>query len=144
MPVEGGTPAPLARTLGDSIIGRLSLSPDGTLLAYPYTEWSSTPEPGWHLAVISSATGLPAYVFKVPSGIGGLQWSRDGKSLQYLLTRNGATNIWEQHLKENNPRQATHFNSGNIFDFSWSVDGKHLLLTRGEISSDVVLIRNFR
>ncbi len=144
MPVEGGTAVTLARTLGDSIIGRLSLSPDGRLLAYPYTEYTNQPEPGWHLAVISSDGAAPVHVFKIPSGIGGPQWSRDGKSLQYLLTRNGATNIWEQHLKGDNPRQVTHFNSGQIFDFSPSADGGHLLLTRGEVSSDVVLIRNFR
>lgn len=144
MPVEGGTPFALTRTLGDSIIGRLSLSPDGLLLAYPYTEYTNKPEPGWHLAVISSDNGLPVHVFKIASGVGAAQWSRDGKSIQYLLTRDGATNIWEQHQAGGNPTQVTHFNSGNIFDFSWSVDGKNLLLTRGEISSDVVLIRNFR
>jgi len=144
MPAEGGTAVTLARTLGDSIIGGLSLSPDGRLLAYPYTEYTNTSEPGWHLAVISSENGRSAHIFKVPSNIGGPIWSRDGKALQYLLTSNGATNIWEQPLTGENPTQLTHFNSGQIFNFSLSADGNHLLLTRGEISSDVVLIRNFR
>ena len=42
------------------------------------------------------------------------------------------------------PRQLTTFNSGQIFDFHWSLDGKRLLFTRGEISSDAVLISDLR
>jgi len=64
--------------------------------------------------------------------------------LHYLLTRNGATNVWEQPLSGGDPRQFTHFTSGLIFDFSWSRDGKQLLLSKGDQSSDIVLITNFR
>ena len=38
------------------------------------------------------------------------------------------------------PEQVTHFGAGDIFDFSMSRDGKWLALSRGSISSDVVLI----
>jgi hypothetical protein len=31
-----------------------------------------------------------------------------------------------------------------IFDFSWSKDGKQLLLSKGDDASDVVLITKFR
>jgi Tol biopolymer transport system component len=75
---------------------------------------------------------------------GSLLWSPDGKSLQYLLTQNGATNIWEQPLDGGKPRQLTTFQSGRIFDFHWSRDGKRLLMTRWEVSSDAVLINNLR
>jgi len=40
-------------------------------------------------------------------------------------------------------RQVTNFPSGRIFDFAWSRDGRQLLLTKGNQSSDVI-IRNFR
>jgi Tol biopolymer transport system component len=66
-----------------------------------------------------------------------------GKAIQYLLTRNGATNIWEQPLSGGDPRQVTNFPSGRIFDFAWSPEGRQLLLTKGNQSSDVILIRNF-
>jgi len=33
---------------------------------------------------------------------------------------------------------------GLIFGFSWSRDGKEMLLARGENASDVILISNFR
>jgi hypothetical protein len=64
--------------------------------------------------------------------------------LQYLLTKNGATNVWEQPLVGGAPKQITNFTTGQIFDFSWTRDGKQLLLAKGEMTSDVVLISNFR
>jgi hypothetical protein len=54
------------------------------------------------------------------------------------------TNIWEQPLVAGGPKRLTNFTSGRIFDFNWSQDGKQLLLSRGEITSDVVLLSNLR
>jgi Tol biopolymer transport system component len=73
-----------------------------------------------------------------------MRWSPDGKGLQYLLTRGGATNVWEQPLTGGDAHQVTRFASGRIFSFACSRDGKQLLLTRGNESSDVILISNFR
>jgi hypothetical protein len=42
------------------------------------------------------------------------------------------------------PKQLTKFTSGLILDFNWFPDGRQLLLARGEMKSDVVLISNFR
>jgi hypothetical protein len=56
----------------------------------------------------------------------------------------GLTNIWEQPLAGGSPKQITNFTSGRIFDFNWSQDGKLLLTSRGEITSDVVLLSNLR
>jgi hypothetical protein len=41
-------------------------------------------------------------------------------------------------------KQITDFPSGLIFDFAWSNDGKELYVAKGERTSDVVLIGNFR
>jgi Tol biopolymer transport system component len=86
----------------------------------------------------------PANIFRVPGGIEDPRWSPDGKGLQYLLTRDGATNIWEQSLVGGEPKQLTKFSSGRIFDFNWSSDRGRLLLTRGNINTNVVLLRNSR
>lgn len=96
------------------------------------------------IAVIPAAGGSPLHVFSQPSGAQGLRWSPDQKGVQYLLMKNGATNVWEQSLAGGAPRQITNFTSGSIFDFSWTRDGKQLLLAKGEWTSDVVLISNFR
>jgi len=73
-----------------------------------------------------------------------LRWSPDGKALQYLLTLGDVSNIWEQPLAGGSPKQITNFISGSIFDFNWSSDGKRLFMSRGEVSSDVVLLSNLR
>jgi hypothetical protein len=38
------------------------------------------------------------------------------------------------------PKQLTHFNSGEIFDFSWTADREHVLMTRGQSKRDIVLL----
>jgi Tol biopolymer transport system component len=86
----------------------------------------------------------PLHASPVPIGSAALAWSPNGKALQYLLTRRGASNVWEQSLTGGAPRQITNFASRHIFDFAWSRDGKQLLLARGNQSSDVILIGNFR
>ena len=144
IPTEGGTPIEVADNPGDVIAGRLSISPDGKLLAYPYDRYSGTVAPIWKLAVIPVNGGQAVKVLDVPGGIRAPRWSPDGKGLQYLLTSNGATNLWEQPLAGGKPKQLTRYTSGKIFDFNWSADGKRLLLTRGESTSDVVLLNNLR
>jgi Tol biopolymer transport system component len=145
IPVEGGAPVEVARVLGEFLVGRLSISPDGKRIAYPYEEYS--PAPILKLAIIPAAGGPPQTILTAPGGAyayGSLLWSPDGESLQYILTQNGASNIWEQPLTGGKPRQLTAFDSGKIFDFHWSHDGKRLLFTRGEVSSDAVLISDLR
>jgi Tol biopolymer transport system component len=139
LPVEGGTPTELATAAGggDSLI-----SPDGKFIAYTYEEGS--PVPSVKVAIIQAEGGAPLHVLETPAGFQSLRWSPDGKAFQYVLTRNGAGNVWEQSLSGGNPHQVTHFTSGLIFDFSWSHEGKQMLLSRGERISDVVLISKFR
>jgi Tol biopolymer transport system component len=86
----------------------------------------------------------PQKTFKVPSDVSDLRWSPDGQKLQYLLTRNGATNLCEQPVAGGEPQQFTKFSSGHIFDFDWSADGMQLLPARGETNSNVVLLSHLR
>jgi serine/threonine protein kinase len=139
LPIEGGAPVELY-TAGNGVTG--AISPDGKWIACAYQE--SGPVPASKLAVIPAEGGAPTGVFVRPIGASKLQWSPDQKSLQYLLTRRGATNVWEQPLAGGAPRQVTNFTSGTIFDFAWSREGKQLLLAKGEETSDVVLLSNFR
>jgi len=38
----------------------------------------------------------------------------------------------------------TNFKTDRIFSFDWSRDGKQLIVARGKLTSDVVLISNYR
>ncbi|MGB9072335.1 MAG: protein kinase [Terriglobales bacterium] len=142
MPPSDGPPVEVMTVPGHSGAWRVKVSPDGTLVAFMYQEGS--PVPVSKLGVVSAAGGPLRFTSPVPIGSAGLYWSPTGKALQYLLTRNGATNVWEQALTGGAPRQITNFASGRIFDFAWSRDGKQLLLAKGNQSSDVILISNFR
>ena len=141
VPTEGGTPVEISEIPGDFIVGRLSISPDGKLLAYLYERYRGSTTPGWKLAVISVEGGTTLRIFDAPGGIQGPRWSPDGTSLQYLLTQNGTTNLWEQPITGQAPRKLTTFASGQVFDFNWSHDRTHLLMARGTRNSDVVLIQ---
>jgi Tol biopolymer transport system component/DNA-binding winged helix-turn-helix (wHTH) protein len=132
-----GSISEIADVLGDTLFGNIVVSPDGKYLAYPYQQYSP---PVVELVVIPSDGGTPINKFQVPGFLGTLRWSPDGKALHYVLTSNGASNIWEQSLSGFKPKQLTHFNSGEIFDFSWTADHEHLLMTRGQSKRDVILL----
>ena len=126
--VEDGSSTDVADVLGDTLFGNVAVSPDGKFLAYPYQQYSP---PLVVLAVIPVVGGPPLKTFIVPGFLGRLRYSPDGKALHYLMTRNGATNLWEQPLRGGRQKRLTQFTSGQIFDFSWSADHTRLLLTRG-------------
>jgi len=140
VPLEGGAPTEVANPSRSGTYA--AISPDGKWIACGYQE--GDPVGVLKLALIPASGGSPLYVFDRPSGAKKLHWSPDQKGVQYLLSRKGATNVWEQQLIGGAPRQLTNFTSGLIFDFAWTRDGKTLLLAKGENSSDVVLISNFR
>jgi DNA-binding winged helix-turn-helix (wHTH) protein/Tol biopolymer transport system component len=143
--IEGGSPTLVASGLGSEIDSRLVISPDGKFLAYGFVE--DNPEPVNKLAVIPVDGTSPARILEVPDWTfenACLRWSPDGKRLQSLATKDTVTNIWELPLSGGKPKQLTNFTSGLIIDFNWFQDGKQLLLARGEMKSDVVLIGNFR
>lgn len=145
VPLQGGVSEIVGDVPGPTIRGTMRVSPDGRFLAFPYDQ--EHPKPSSKLAVISTQTGETAKTFDAPAGIyreSCLRWSPDGRALQYLLTTGDVTNVWAQPLSGGPPRQLTKFTSGRIFDFNWTGDGKQLLLSRGEVTSDVVLLSNLR
>ena len=139
---DGGVPTEL-KTPHQEGPPQPEVSPDGKWIAYRYKEES--PLAPIKIAVIpADGGGTPAYLLPFPNQSGGFRWSPDGNGVQYVLTRKGAGNIWEQPLSGAPSRQITNFPSDLIFDFAWSHDGKLLYLARGENTSDAILISNFR
>jgi serine/threonine protein kinase/Tol biopolymer transport system component len=141
VPVSGEKPPQVVtQDLGSDSPPRIS--PDGKLIVYLALP-SAISKP-IQMKVIPFGGGTPIYQFDWPAVAGYPQWAPDGKAVQYVLTREGVSNIWQQKLAGGPLKQITHFKSGLIFDFDWSRDGKQLALTRGSQSSDVILISNFR
>lgn len=138
MSINGGP----ATKVGHALAGReVVISPDGQWLAYGYQE--GKPVSHIRIAVIPASGGPPKFILVPPPDARRLRWAPDGAGVQYLITRAGADNVWEQRVAGGEPFRVTSFPSGRIFDFSWSRDGKELLLARGATVRDVVLISNF-
>jgi Tol biopolymer transport system component len=117
------------------------ISPDGKQIACGYID---EVKKRWSLAIIPLEGGPPIQTFEISPLQSRYQWSSDGRALLYTLTRDGVTNIWSQPLDRSAPKQITAFKSDQIFRFSWSNDGKQLVLARGSVSSDVVLITDLK
>jgi Tol biopolymer transport system component len=136
--IDGGTPSKLAENLDRA---RTPISPDGRTVAVH--QWGTTPASPSILSVVSAESGKILQAFPTPAGIQVFGWSGDGRALHYALTRGGVGNIWEQSLTGGPARQITHFKGELIRDFDWSHDGKQLVVARGHLNSNVVLISNF-
>ena len=148
------SPQPIAQSATFGSV--LAFSPDGKRIAYvapPDTpiEKSSSPSvflpsasrPN-QLKVIAFDGGTVLNQFDWPGSAGDPRWAPGGEAIDYVLTRNGVSNIWQHNLAGGAPKQITNFESGQIFEFGWSRDGRQLALTRGTDSGDVILISNFR
>jgi len=131
----------------DSILS-FQISGDGKRVAYlvvpggPAESSPSGSKPN-QLEVLPWDGGAPQYQFDWPGIAGDPRWAPGGDAIEYVITKNGVSNVWEQKLAGGPPKQITDFASGLIFDFAWSRDGKQMALTRGSASTDVIMISNF-
>ncbi len=140
VPVDGGEPIPLNQAPS----GFARVSPDGKLITCIYRE---TPNARYQLAILASEGGQPVKTFDIArtfDWMRGLSWSLDGRAIRYVDTRGGVSNIWSQPVEGGPPKQLTNFKSDLIFAFDLTRDGKQLVLSRGTVNSDVVLISDSR
>ncbi|HYO75607.1 MAG TPA: protein kinase [Thermoanaerobaculia bacterium] len=141
LPLDGGAPSRVTNVATN----RPLVSPDGKWLL---CRLRST-EPGgplWRTAVVSLEGNAPVRYFRAPleGGPPTLQWAAGSRSFLFVDTRDGVQNLWQQDLDGGAPRRVTSFDSGEIFAFAASPDGKRLAIARGEATRDAVLIRHFR
>jgi Tol biopolymer transport system component len=117
------------------------ISPDSKMVAVPTEDWQGGPNT---VEILALETGTLLHRFVRPAELTFIfQWAPNGKAIDYIQTKGGVSNIWEQPLTGSPPRQLTHFTSDEITDFDWSPDGKQLLLSRGHSSRNVFLLSNF-
>ena len=138
--VNGGQPV----RLNENISLLPTVSPDGKQVACYYREKPNAPP---KLALLSIEGGQPTQTFDVQrsnDNLSYLRWTADGRAIVYVITRGGVSNLWAQPLDGGQPKQLTNFTSDLIFSFDLSRGGKQIALSRGTVTSDVVLISNFR
>lgn len=72
------------------------------------------------------------------------QWSSDGQSMIYRRSPGGIGSLWRLPLDGGEPQQLTKFDSESIFSYAFSPDGKRIAMSRGKVTGDIVMIRNYR
>lgn len=73
-----------------------------------------------------------------------LRWTPDGTGVVFRNVINQTGNLWKQDLAGGAPIRLTDFKSENIFSFTFSRNGKRILLARGNALVNVVMFKNFR
>ena len=140
--IDGGEPVPLevsasaggaAKPLPEGFHQPVS-SPDGRMIAGHY---NSREPRGERIAVVPLDGGAPRLFSNVPVPA---EWSGDGRSLLYLVARDGATNLWRQPIAGGPAVALTRFSDEMIYRFSSSPDQKRWAVVRGTVASDVVLV----
>jgi Tol biopolymer transport system component len=147
--VEGGVPKEIARNPGGDILGPLDVSHDGRYVAFvcsaeiPAKQLRFCVIPAAGGSIVKSIQAAPEASMFTGAPVTQLRWSPDDSGIEYIAPRAGTSNVWEQPVSGGPPRQLTKFTAGQIFTFNWSRDGKRLLIGRGNVTSDVVLLTNF-
>jgi Tol biopolymer transport system component len=137
VPIEGGNPV----RLNDADARNPAISPDGKMIAYSYKDPAANPPRG--VAITAFEGGQPMKRFDPPRQAK-FRWGADSRSLLYTKYEGSISNLWSQPIAGGTPKQITHSNSEWIWGFDLSPDGKRLVMSRGTIKQDVVLIRDLR
>jgi serine/threonine protein kinase len=135
VPIEGGAP----QQISDKLAAQPAISPDGKFIACRYREEALSP---FQLGILSFDSGQTVKTLDLPPTANiftTLQWGADSRSVFYIDTRGDVSNIWSQPF-EGSAKQVTTFRTDQIFTFEWSRDGKQLVLARGQVTNDAVLI----
>jgi len=146
--IDGGTPAPV----GSAHLESPAISPDGRTIAASYEPGPDKPP---RMAIVGIDSGEVQNIYNLPQGASlghqagdNLEWARDGRSILFLVDKNGICNVWAQSVVAPGktppaPRQITNFSADMIFSFALSPDGSEMILARGRRIGDTVLISHF-
>jgi eukaryotic-like serine/threonine-protein kinase len=138
--IDGGEPQQVTKTASSWP----SISRDGKWIA---CSWFDAPTKLIGIGVVPAEGGEPQSFFNIPvnAWMGGnnhhVRWRRDG--ITYVLNSEGVSNVWLQPAAGGTPRQLTQFRDSQIFYFDWTRDGD-LIVSRGNVTSNVVMIEGFR
>lgn len=136
-PTEGGQAVQLTNTRA----ARPSVSPDGQMVAYFYLD-PELERSRWGIGIVPASGGSRLRRFDFPPTVlqRYVRWSPDGRSIAFLNSPGGSSDIWLQPLDGGPQKQLTNFKAERILAFDWSRDGRSLAFVRNVQTSDVVMI----
>ena len=139
VPLDGGATQKVSDL---RVAGWFSISPDAATAAFAVIDHAAGHVE--RIALVDANTGETRKLipFERARATSMIQFSRDGKSLIYVVRDKGVDNLWQQPLEGGAGKMLTSFKAEHIWDYHWSPDGSRLALVRGHTDSDVVLMRN--
>lgn len=137
--VDGGEPVQITSLFTNSA----RISPDGKSIVCRYRD--ENPGLPQRLIVLPIEGGAPTKSLDLlPTTTGTPEWSADGKSVTMYDSRTGTPNLWAVPLDGSPMKQLTEFKPDGVFSRQLSFDRKLMAMSRGLITSDVILISDFR
>lgn len=136
IPLRGGAPTPIVKGL-DAIGARLASDGERVLFAFVDAKMGNKRRAG---IAPTSGESEAHYLEPAPTSaeVRSARWIPGENTFAYLNDSSGVPNVWK-YVENKPPVQLTHFQEGRIFSMAWSSDGNMLALSRGTITSDVVL-----
>ncbi len=138
VPIDGGTPQKVSDL---PVPTQFDISSDGTVLLFATVNHAEGHKERVVEVAVDSGQVKREIAMQKPH-VGKIQYSPDGKALEYAVRENGVDNIWRQPLDGSAGTWETTFSAEHIGQFRWSPDGKRLALVRGHTDSDVVLMQS--
>ncbi len=105
-------------------VGDPQISPDGTKIAYVVNVVDKTENRGKRsIWIVPTAGGSPREFITSAKNDDTPRWSRDGRRIAFLSTRDGAPQIYVADADGSSPMKVTSVPEG-VSEFIWSPDGK--------------------
>lgn len=138
VPLGGG----VAVRLTDYLSFSPSISPDGKRIAAICQIVQGEPA---EICILPIEGGKPEQRFPLSYYNGSnVTWTPDGRGVLFTGMLGDRMNVFLQPLDGSAPRPVTKFEDQVIFGFSRNPDGKSLVVARGRLSRDAVLMSGFR
>lgn len=139
IPANGGDSIQLGAKRG----ARPVVSADGKFAAYRYLD-SSFDRSRWSIGISPLDGGAQMVRFDFPSTViqRFIRFTPDGRSIAFLNTSGGESELWAQPLSGEHPYRLMGLRASNVLAFEWSPDGRSFAMIDCVETSDVVLMNN--
>jgi Tol biopolymer transport system component len=91
--------------------------------------------------MVPLAGGEPRPIPGIPAAARMARFGPDGRSIHYLISHEGADELWGFPAQGGPPRKLVRFEGKEVGDFAWSPDGRRLAVVKFSRSGDVVLLK---
>jgi Tol biopolymer transport system component len=145
LPLNGGAAQTVSLSIPGAVLmggSDMAFSPDGKLLLIGGLRGNTTQDYRQLLLIYSLADGKLVKEFPRDGRINGLvKFMPDGKSLILPLAEGGTVNLYKMSIDDGKLSPITAFKTRGVNNqYTFTPDGKRILVSRGQDSSDVVML----